>query len=405
MAGDERTDVVVIGAGIVGLAVADNVLQRRPDLRLTVVEKESAVALHQSSHNSGVLHAGIYYQPGSLKAQLCRRGKVLMEKYAADHGIPVVSNGKLVVASSAAEMGRLHALADRAKANAVPGLRLLSAAEIREHEPTAVGVAALTSPSTGVIDFGAVCRALVGDIASSSSGLVHMDWPVTSVAPAGNDGVVVEGPRGVIRARAAICCAGAQADRLVGTLRRDVRIVPFRGTWYRLRKPKAQAIRGNIYPVPDPRFPFLGVHLTPRVDGEVWAGPNALLALDRESRGRYSFDARDARDALGFPGLWRFGSHHLKAAGIELGHQLSRTLYAREISRYVPGVRAKDLERGPTGTRAQAMLRDGTLVDDFLIHDDGPVTHVLSAPSPAATASLAIGERLAARVLDRLGES
>ncbi|NED96494.1 L-2-hydroxyglutarate oxidase [Phytoactinopolyspora alkaliphila] len=402
---DERADVVVVGAGIIGLALSLTLLRQRPGLKVVVVEKEAAVAAHQSSHNSGVLHAGIYYPPGSLKAKLCRRGARMLHEYAIDRGIPVLTNGKLVIASSAAELGRLKSLAERARLNAVPELRMIDAAEIPEHEPAAVGVAALLSPSTGVVDFAAVARAMATDIAASG-GLVHTRWPVSSVTQAGATGVVVQGDRGVIRATTAVCCAGVQADRLTGpVVRHEVRVVPFRGTWYRLTGPQADAIRGNIYPVPDPRFPFLGVHVTRRIDGQVWAGPNALLTLAREGRRRFSANARDTRDALTFPGLWRFAMRNIGAARVELGHELSRTRYAREVGRYLPGVQAKHLERGPAGIRAQAMLRDGRLIDDFLIRDDGPVTHVLSAPSPAATASMAIGESLAARVLQRHGDS
>jgi L-2-hydroxyglutarate oxidase len=401
MMADERTDVVVVGAGIVGLATAWQLTRQRPDLRIIVLEKEPDLARHQSSHNSGVLHAGIYYAPGSMKAQLCRSGKDLLEKYAADRGIPITMNGKVVVATSTDELERLRALAERSAANGVPGARLIDAAELREREPAAAGVAALWSPSTAVIDFAAVCRALAADT-ESAGGSVTTGWPVAEVQPTGDAGVEVRGQRGVVRARAAICCAGVQSDRLAGAAAGDARIVPFRGSWYELSGPVADAVRGNIYPVPDPRFPFLGVHVTRRIDGAVWAGPNAFLTLAREGHGRASVNARDARDALLFGGLWRFAARNVRAAGPELAHELSRRAYAREVARYLPGVETRDLTRGPAGIRAQAMLRNGQLVDDFLLREDGPVIHVLSAPSPAATASLAIGETLAQRTLERL---
>lgn len=401
MTADERADVVVVGAGIVGLATAWHLTRRCPDSRVVVVDKEPEVARHQSSHNSGVLHAGIYYAPGSLKAILCRRGKDMIEKYAADRGIAVTTNGKVVVATGEPELDRLRTLAERSVANGVPGARLIDAAELREREPAATGVAALWSPSTGVIDFAEVCRALVADI-KAAGGAVRMGWPVSAVTPIGKSGVEVRSSAGVLRARAAICCGGVQADRLAGDAVGDARIVPFRGSWYEVTGPVADAVRGNIYPVPDPRFPFLGVHVTRRADGSVWAGPNAFLTLAREGRGRTSVNARDARDALFYSGLWRFASRNIRAAGPELAHELSRRAYAREVSRYLPGIEARHLVRGPAGIRAQAMLRDGRLVDDFLIRSDGPVLHVLSAPSPAATASLAIGETLADRTLERL---
>lgn len=396
---DERADVVVVGAGIVGLATACELLRRRPALSVQVVEKDADIASYQSSHNSGVLHAGIYYAPGSLKAKLCGEGKAMLERYAAERGIPVLTNGKIVVATHAGELDRLHGLAARAKANHVPGARLIDAAELKELEPAATGIAALHSPSTGVIDFAAVCHALAKDL-TDAGGSLHTRWPVAEVTTTASNQVEVRGERGVIQARAAICCAGVQADRLAGRPR-DVRIVPFRGSWYRLRGPIAEAIRGNVYPVPDPRFPFLGVHVTRRIDGEVWAGPNAFLTLAREGRNRASFKLSDARAALLYGGLWRFAGRHARAAVPELRHELSRRAYAREVARYVPGVEANDLERGPAGIRAQAMLRDGTLVDDFLLRGNGPIMHVLSAPSPAATASMAIAEVLVDEILPR----
>lgn len=397
---DDRVDVVVVGAGIVGLATACELLRRRPEFSVRVVEKDQAIAGYQTSHNSGVLHAGIYYAPGTLKAKLCGRGKVMIERYAAERGIPVDTNGKIVVATHPGELDRLHALAERAAANKVPGARLISAAELRELEPAATGVAALHSPSTGVIDFAAVSRSLAADL-SAAGGTLSTGWPVAEVAEAADRVVEVRGDRGVVRARAAIVCAGVQADRLAGRPR-DVRIVPFRGSWYRLRGEVAAAIRGNVYPVPDPRFPFLGVHVTRRIDGEVWAGPNAFLTLAREGRGRASVNLADARAALLYGGLWRFAARHARAAIPELRHELSRRAYAAEVARYVPGVEARDLERGPAGIRAQAMLPDGTLVDDFVLRGTGNVMHVLSAPSPAATASMAIAEVLAEQMLTRM---
>lgn len=396
---NHQADVVVVGAGIVGLSTAWQILGNNPRLRVIVAEKEPDVGLHQSSHNSGVLHAGIYYKPGSLKARLCGRGKRELERYATERGIRFEQNGKLIVATNPDEIGRLHALADRAQANGVPGVRMMNGDELRDVEPAVSGVAALHSPTTGVIDFHAICRSLASDV-QTAGGAVLTRWSVTRVVESATE-VVAEGPAGTIRASAAIVCAGVHGDRLAG-VRRDVRIVPFRGSWYRLSGDVGAAVRGNIYPVPDPRFPFLGVHATRRIDGEVWAGPNAFLTLAREGRHRASINPRDARDSLIYTGLWRFAKGHVTAAGSELAHELSRRIYAQAVARYLPGVTAADLQRGPAGIRAQAMRRDGTLVDDFLIHGDGKVVHVLSAPSPAATASFAIGEMLADQVLARL---
>jgi L-2-hydroxyglutarate oxidase len=387
-------DIVVVGGGIVGLATAWTVLQRRPDAAVVVVEKESAIGVHQTGHNSGVLHAGIYYAPGSLKARLCRDGKQQIERYARDRGIPFDTNGKLVIAADDDEVPRLERLAERAERNGVPGLRWVDATGLQQIEPAAQGVAALHSPSTGVIDFRAVCDALAEDV-RAAGGVVRTDWAVEHLS--GDGPVVVAGPAGRISARRVIACAGLQSDRLAGT--QDVRIVPFRGSWYRLRPPVADRIRGNIYPVPDPRYPFLGVHLTRRIDGEVWAGPNAFLALARERYRRWAIAPRDAVDVARFGGFWRFAARNLPTARRELVHDLSRHAYARAVARYVPGVRAADLERGPMGVRAQAMTSDGSMVDDFRIERRGGVVHVLNAPSPAATSALAIAETLVDRAL------
>lgn len=396
---DHMADVVVVGAGIVGLATAWQLLEKRPGLNVVVLEKETTIARHQSSHNSGVLHAGIYYKPGSLKATFCGRGKRMIEKYAAARDIPINRNGKLIIATHRDELERLHELFDRAKANDVVDAHLVGPSQIRDIEPAAVGLAALHSPSTGVIDFAAVCRALADDVATAG-GDVRANWRVDDLVTDA-DRVRVQGERGEVVARTVITCGGVQADRLAGKPH-DVRIVPFRGSWYRLSGAVANNVRGNIYPVPDPRFPFLGVHVTRRIDSDIWAGPNAFLTLDREGSRRSSANAADARSSLLYPGLWRFAGRHIRAAGPELAHELSKKAYAKEISRYLPGVQASDLERGPAGIRAQVITRSGRLEDDFLIRDDGKITHVLSAPSPAATASIAIGEHLADRMLDHL---
>ena len=391
---DDVVDVVVVGGGIIGLATAWQLVSRNPELRVTVVEADASIAGHQTSHNSGVLHAGIYYAPGSLKAQLCARGKGMLEVFCAERGIPVEHNGKLVVATSDDELDGLATLYERSLQNRVEGLRRLDRDQLREIEPAAEGIAAIHSPRTGVVDFAAVSRELAAAI-EIAGGDIRTSWPVTRVRNS-VDGCVVDGPDGAtIRSRVAIVCAGLQADRLAGDVARDLRILPFRGSWYRVSEPMAQQVRGSIYPVPDPKFPFLGVHVTRRIDGEVWAGPNAFLAFSRTKYKPWAVDARDSISALGYPGFWRFASRNLPAAWSEFSHDVSARAYATSLKKYLPEVRPSDLHRGPMGIRAQAMDSRGQLLDDFLVRQDRNVIHVLNAPSPAATSSFAIGEYLA----------
>ena len=357
---------------------------------MTVLEKEAAVGRHQSSHNSGVLHAGIYYAPGSKKAELCRRGKAAVEAFAEAHDIPVVRNGKLVVAVDERELPALAALTERAEANGVPELRTLDRDELREIEPHVAGVRALHSPTTGVVDFGLVCDALAAEL-DVRTGTSVVDLVET------NGGVRVTTTSDEIEARAVVVCAGLWSSQLAkrAGLETDVQIVPFRGTWLALRPSGAALVHGNIYPVPDPELPFLGVHFTRRVDGSVWSGPNAVLSLAERSV---------VRDALRFRGLWRLGAREARVAVREfrLSHWHRGAL--RELKRYVPELQHDDIDwtNRPSGVRAQAVRRDGSLVDDFVIEGKGRIVWVLNAPSPAATASLAIGEVLAGEALTRL---
>ena len=395
-------DVAVVGGGLVGLATAYQLLLGNPSLLVAVFEKEAKVGLHQSTHNSGVLHAGVYYAPGSLKARLCSTGKELMEQFAAEHDIPVVRRGKVIVAVDAAELGPFEALAERALANGVAGLRNIGADELRELEPHLTGIRALHSPGTAVINFGLVCDALARDIRGmggevvTSAAAVRIDETAASVR--------IQTLAGEVEARTAVVCAGLQADRLAEAsgYRSGVRIVPFRGSWYSLRESAGALVRGNIYPVPDPRFPFLGVHFTRRIDGSVWAGPNAVLAGGREGYARGTLNLRDLADVASFPGFWRLSRRYLRTGALELYRDRVRRAYLGQMQRYVPEVRLDDLLPGPTGIRAQAVRADGTLVDDFLIEGTARVLHVLNAPSPAATSSLAIGLDLAGRVTSRL---
>lgn len=400
----ERVDAVVVGAGIVGLATAWQLLQRYPDLSVVVLDKEEAPARHQSGRNSGVLHAGIYYEPGSLKARLCRRGKGLIEEYASERGIDVSHNGKLVIATDEEELPRFARLEERARANGVQGLRTLDARELRAVEPAAAGIRALHSPTTGVIDFRQVCDALVIDV-KAAGGDVRFNTEVTELSTASGDARLVTADGRELQAQAALVCAGLRSDQLVADEEaQDIRVIPFRGTWYALKGDIADSVRGNIYPVPDPRFPFLGVHVTRRIDDQVWAGPNAFLALAREKYRRGAVNMRDLRATLSFPGLWRFARRNMGAAFDELHHELLPGAYAKSVARYLPGITADDLERGPIGIRAQAMTRDGKLVEDFSFSDQGPVLHVRNTPSPAATSSFAIGELLADRITERLSD-
>jgi (S)-2-hydroxyglutarate dehydrogenase len=393
----KQYDIVVIGAGILGLATARALLAGRPSLRIAVVDKEEAVAAHQTGHNSGVLHSGIYYKPGSLKATLCIRGKAALEDYADRRGIDWIRRGKLVVALDELDLGRLEEIRRRAIANGVPGLREVDAAEIKEIEPNAAGLRALHAPETGVIDYGAVARALADDLREQDCELL-LGRTVSGFTVQAKS-VTVQTSDEAIEGGHVIACAGLQADRIAGLagLRPAARIVPFRGDYYTLGGRSAELVAGLVYPVPNPAFPFLGVHFTRTHDETVIAGPNAVLALARESYRRTGFRLRDATSALSFPGVWRFAARHGTIAAGELWRDLSKTAYVSEMRRFVPAVSADDVTFGPIGIRAQAMTPEGKLVDDFLIQGGSRTMHVLNAPSPAATASLAIGEELAAR--------
>jgi L-2-hydroxyglutarate oxidase LhgO len=377
--------VGVVGGGIVGLAVARRLLEQRPGLRVTVLEKEDRLAAHQTGHNSGVVHAGIYYRPGSLKAELCTRGRLLLRDYCAERGLPYVECGKLVVAVDADELGRLDALERTATDNGVPGLRRLYAAGIADVEPHATGVAALHSPATAITDFGAVAEALADDI-RAAGGEVQLGTEVGPERVGGFDRLVV--------------CAGLQSDR-VGRWadgQAGPRIVPFRGEYLSVVPEKRDVVRGLVYPVPDPRYPFLGVHFTRRVTGELEVGPNAVLALAREGYGRGDARWADVRDLLGWPGTWRMAARHWRTGVREIRGSASVRAYLRDAQRYVPELGLRDVVRGRTGIRAQAVDRDGGLVDDFRIVRSGGVTSIRNAPSPAATSSLAIAEHVVERL-------
>jgi L-2-hydroxyglutarate oxidase len=391
---EPELDVVVVGAGVVGLATALQLLRARPSLAVGVVDAEDRVAQHQSGHNSGVVHAGVYYTPGSLKARLCREGRSELIAFAAERGIPYRQEGKLIVAVRPAEHARLDDLHRRAEQNGLEGLELLGGADLRAIEPHAVGDRALHVPETGVIDFAAVAAAY-GDAVAELGGTVRLSWPVTALARDGA-GWRLESRDRTLSARGVIACAGLGADRLrrlAGAEDDGYRVVPFRGSYHHLVDGAAELVRSMIYPVPDPRLPFLGVHFTRGIDGGVHVGPNAVLALG----------IREAPAALRFPGLRRLMRRYALAGAGELWRDKVRSASVRQARRYLPELTAADLVAGMSGVRAQYVARDGTLVDDFLIREQEGLLHVLNTPSPAATASLAIGRMVAERAIERFG--
>lgn len=398
-------DVAIVGGGILGLATAYRLLERRPGLRLVVLEAEAELASHQSGHNSGVLHVGLYYQPGSLKARLCREGKAALETFADEHGIPYERCGKLVVALSDDELPRFESLRERAETNGVPDLEVIGPERIRELEPMAAGVRALWSPTTGIIDFRRVALAYADEVLARG-GAIHCSRAVTGIRPRGGD-LILATTKSELVARDVIACAGLQADR-VAAMTSDPgteRIVPFRGDYYTLTMDARPLVRGLIYPVADPRFPFLGVHFTKRIDGEVWAGPNAVLALARHGYRRRDVNLRDLWGTIRDPGFRRMARKFWRTGLVEQWRDISKRAFAAELRRYVPAIRDDQLVFGPSGVRAQALDRDGTLVDDFRLGGSRHVLHVRNAPSPAATASLAIGRELAEAAIERFGLS
>jgi (S)-2-hydroxyglutarate dehydrogenase len=380
----------IVGAGIVGLATAREIALRRPGTRVVVLEKEREVAVHQTGHNSGVVHAGIYYAPGSLKADLCVRGVSMLREYCRERGLPYEEIGKLVVAVREDELDRMENLYRRARNNHVPELRKVSREEVREIEPHAGGIAALHSPRTAITDYKAIARAFARDI-ETSGGAVRLGFPVTSITNVPG-GIEVASVQDRVRVDRLILCAGLHSDTVARLAqdKRVPRIIPFRGEYMLLKPEKTDLVRGLIYPVPDPRYPFLGVHFTPRVDGSVEVGPNAVLALAREGYRRGRISPGDLIGLAGYPGTWKMAAQHWRTGIKEYRGSFSTAAFMKDAGRYVPGVGVSDVVRGGAGVRAQALDRDGTLLDDFRIHQAGRFTAVRNAPSPAATASMAI---------------
>ena len=396
-------DVVVVGGGIVGLATALALLEHSPGLRVTLLEQESAPASHQSGRNSGVVHAGLYYAPGSLKASLCREGRALLESFCHEHAVPFRRVGKLVVAADESELARLAELERRGRANGLVGLVELGEREMREIEPDVRGVRALHVPETGVVDFQLVAHRLV-DLLRRRGAKIELGARVLRVTPDGA-GLTLRTTHGDVRAGTLVACAGLQADRVAALAGADidVRVVPFRGAYWVVRERSAALVRGLIYPVPDPRFPFLGMHFTRRFDGSVWAGPNAMPALAREGYRRSSVSLRDAGGLLRWPGTYHFVARYARMGALEIWRDVVKTAAVREMHRYLPTLSRWDVVRGPSGVRAQVITRRGELVDDFLLAEGPQSLHVINAPSPAATSSLAIGRLVAGRAAEAFG--
>ncbi len=386
---------VVVGGGILGLATARQLVSSQPDAEVTVLEREAALGQHQTGHNSGVVHAGIYYAPGSLKARLCRRGLTLLRDYCTERGLPYDACGKVVVAVDEREIEPLRRLEERATQNGVPGLRWLDQSELTEVEPHVRGVAGLHSPETAIADFVAVANAYAEDL-TAAGGQIRTGVAVTRISQNGRNPTIDLADGSTVSADRVIVCAGLQADRLAMASGEpaEPRIVPFRGEYWQLRPERVHLVRGLIYPVPDPALPFLGVHLTRKIDGTVVLGPNAILSTSRHAYDRRQFVLKDTYDALSWPGTFRMLKRHWRAGVGEIIRSASKRQFVREVARYVPAVTAADVLPASAGVRAQAIDRDGSLVDDFRLATHGNVTWVRNAPSPAATSSMAIAEEL-----------
>lgn len=398
-------DVIVIGGGIVGLAAAHRLLEARPGLKLQLLEKEPRLAMHQTGRNSGVLHSGLYYKPGSEKAKLSVSGLQQMVEFCRQHGIAHEQCGKIVVATDDNELPRLETLWQRGNANGLLGLRKLNPKQIKEIEPHAGGVAAIHVPQEGIVDYPAVCDKLA-DLIRKSGGDIVVNARVEKVI-SDADEKIVETNAGNFRAQFVVSCGGLYSDRLVKASGRrpTAKIIPFRGEYFQIKKERQFLVRNLIYPVPDPKFPFLGVHFTRLVRGGIEAGPNAVLAFAREGYRWSNINPRDLAESLAFPGLWKFLARYPSLWSYEIYRSLSRAEFTRSLQRLVPAICREDLEPGASAVRAQAMTSDGSLVEDFHFEESPGILHVINAPSPAATASLAIGQRIAEKVLTQFHSS
>lgn len=396
---DSNFDVIIIGAGIVGLAAGLELSRRFPRLRILLLEKENDVGLHQSGHNSGVIHSGIYYKPGSLKARLCVEGARAMVQFCREHGIPHQICGKVIVATREEEFPRLEELRRRGEANGLTGVQSIGREHLHEIEPHASGLRALVVPSTGITNYAAVC-AKYAELIRAQGGTILTSTRVTAVRDSARD-LTVETTGPAFSARYLINCAGLYSDRIsrMSGAEADVIIVPFRGEYYALVPERSSLVRSLIYPVPDPQFPFLGVHFTRRITGTVDAGPNAVLAFRREGYRRRDLNLDELATSLAFPGFWRMAAKHWRSGLDEFHRSFSKDKFVRALQKLVPEVSGQDLVPGGSGVRAQALRRDGTLVDDFQFVQSAKMLHVLNVPSPAATASLMIGRY----IVDRIG--
>jgi L-2-hydroxyglutarate oxidase LhgO len=395
-------DVTIVGGGIVGLGTAYRLLEARPQLKLLLLEKEPKLAAHQTGNNSGVLHSGLYYKPGSEKAKCAVQGLQQMIAFCREHGIAHEQCGKIVVATTGDELPRLENLWERGNANGLQGLRKLNPQQIKEIEPHAAGLAAIHVPQEGIVDYPGVCEKL-GELIRQAGGEIKLNTRVQKILPDAG-GWTIETSAGNFQSKFVITCGGLHADRLVRAAgqKPTAKIVPFRGEYFQIKKERQFLVRHLIYPVPDPKFPFLGVHFTRLVHGGIEAGPNAVLAFAREGYKWTDVNLRDLAESLFYPGLWKFLAKYPSMCGYEIHRSLSRAEFTRSLQKLVPEIRADDLETGGAGVRAQAMLPEGKLVEDFHFEEASGILHVVNAPSPAATASLAIGAKISEKVLTQL---
>jgi (S)-2-hydroxyglutarate dehydrogenase len=399
----QSADLAVVGGGIVGLATALALTEAHPRLRLIVLEKEPQIAAHQTGHNSGVIHSGIYYKPGSLKARTCVEGARRMKQFCDTHGIKWEGCGKVIVATDEVELPRLSTIYERGQANGLAGLKMLSAEELREFEPNCRAVRAIHVPETGIVDYVQVAGKMA-ELVQQRGGRILTGAGVSAIRRQGS-GLVLETAQGAVAARHLVNCGGLHSDRVAGLtgVTPEVRIIPFRGEYYMIRAERRSIVRGLIYPVPDPEFPFLGVHFTRTIHGDVEAGPNAVLAFAREGYTLGTVRPGEFLGTLGYAGFWHMARRYWRVGAYEMYRSASKAAFVRSLQKLVPDIRSGDLERGGAGVRAQAVAPDGSLVDDFKISVTPGAVHVVNAPSPAATASLAIGRHVAGVAAETFG--
>ncbi len=397
-----KYDVAIIGGGIVGLATAYRLLEAKPQLKILLLEKEPKLAQHQAGRNSGVLHSGLYYKPGSAKAKLSVSGLQQMIAFCRDNGVAYEQCGKVVVATDENELPRLETLWERGNANGLQGLRKLNPQQIKEIEPHCTGLAAIHVPQEGIVDYTAVCEKL-GNLIRKNGGEIVLNARVEKVVTE-NGEKIIETTAGNFHSKFAVACGGLYADRLVKASGQKPasKIIPFRGEYFKIKKERQSLVRHLIYPVPDPKFPFLGVHFTRLIHGGIEAGPNAVLAFAREGYTWTNINIGDLLDSIGFPGLWKFLARYPSLWSYEIYRSLSRAEFTRSLQKLVPEIRSEDLEPGPSAVRAQAMTPEGNLIEDFHFEEGPGILHVINAPSPAATASLAIGSKISEKVLTQL---